>query len=102
MQMTQTNSFGSDPSISFAARFDKRIYRAAYRIDGLPYNGYWNDINPADIQNIAVLKDAASALYGARGANGVILLLPRARAAWRNESQHHGKVGCEHRRPHTV
>ena len=44
-------------------------------LDGLPYNGYLNDINPADIENITVLKDAASnALYGARGANGVIMI----------------------------
>lgn len=48
-------------------------------LDGLPYNGYWNDINPADIQNITVLKDAASnALYGARGANGVILITTKS------------------------
>lgn len=44
-------------------------------VDGMPYNGYFRDINPADIDNISVLKDAASnALYGARGANGVILI----------------------------
>lgn len=44
-------------------------------LDGLPFNGYINDINPADIENITVLKDAASnALYGARGANGVIMI----------------------------
>lgn len=44
-------------------------------VDGLPYNGYYNDINTADVANITVLKDAAScALYGARGANGVILI----------------------------
>lgn len=44
-------------------------------LDGLPYNGYLNDLNPADIENITVLKDAASnALYGARGANGVIMI----------------------------
>lgn len=34
-----------------------------------------NDINPSDIENISVLKDAsATAIYGARGANGVILI----------------------------
>lgn len=44
-------------------------------VDGLPYNGYWTDLNPNDIESISVLKDAASnALYGARGANGVILI----------------------------
>ncbi len=44
-------------------------------VDGLPYSGYYSDINPQDIESISVLKDAASnALYGARGANGVILI----------------------------
>ena len=44
-------------------------------VDGLPYSGYYSDLNPQDIESISVLKDAASnALYGARGANGVILV----------------------------
>lgn len=48
-------------------------------LDGLPYNGNLNDINPADIENITVLKDAASnALYGARGANGVIMITSKS------------------------
>jgi len=46
-----------------------------YVLDGIPYDGDINAINPADIENISVLKDAsASALYGARGANGVIMI----------------------------
>ena len=44
-------------------------------LDGLPYSGNYSDINPQDVESISVLKDAASnALYGARGANGVILI----------------------------
>ena len=46
-----------------------------YVVDGIPYAGGTNDINPADIQSIEVLKDAsATAIYGSRGANGVILI----------------------------
>ncbi len=46
-----------------------------YVVDGVPYNGDISAINPADIESTSVLKDAASAaLYGARGANGVILI----------------------------
>lgn len=45
-----------------------------YIIDGLP-NGDINMLNPADIESVDVLKDAASAaIYGARAANGVILI----------------------------
>ncbi len=48
-------------------------------VDGLVFNGNWRDINPADVDNISVLKDAASnALYGARGANGVIMITTKS------------------------
>lgn len=44
-------------------------------VDGVPYDGLLNSINPDDIESMTVLKDAASAaLYGARAANGVILV----------------------------
>lgn len=44
-------------------------------VDGVPYDGDLNTINNQDIESMTVLKDAASnALYGARGANGVILI----------------------------
>ncbi|MDE6459312.1 MAG: SusC/RagA family TonB-linked outer membrane protein [Paramuribaculum sp.] len=44
-------------------------------LDGVPYGGSINNINTADIESMTILKDAASnALYGARGANGVILI----------------------------
>lgn len=46
-----------------------------YIVDGMPYDGSMSDINPNDIESMSVLKDAAaSAIYGARGANGVILI----------------------------
>jgi len=46
-----------------------------YVIDGIIGAGDLNSINPADIQSIEVLKDASStAIYGSRGANGVILI----------------------------
>ena len=46
-----------------------------YVVDGAPFAGNINAINSADIQSISVLKDAAaSALYGSRGANGVIII----------------------------
>jgi TonB-linked SusC/RagA family outer membrane protein len=46
-----------------------------YVVDGAPYDGSLNSINTNDIESISVLKDATSAaLYGARGANGVIII----------------------------
>ena len=48
-------------------------------VDGSPYGGSLNDINPIDVESMTVLKDAAStALYGARGGNGVILVTTKA------------------------
>ncbi len=45
-----------------------------YIVDGFPVNSI-NDISPSDIQSIDVLKDASStAIYGSRGANGVIII----------------------------
>ncbi len=46
-----------------------------YVVDGIPFDGDISSINPADIESMSVLKDAAAAaLYGARGANGVIMV----------------------------
>ena len=44
-------------------------------LDGAPYSGNLSNLNPNDVESMTVLKDAASnALYGARGANGVIMI----------------------------
>ncbi len=46
-----------------------------YVVDGVPYDGSLNNISTSDIESVTVLKDAASsALYGSRGANGVIII----------------------------
>jgi len=49
-------------------------------LDGIPYDGDLNNISNQDIESMTVLKDAASsALYGARGANGVIIITTKKR-----------------------
>ncbi len=46
-----------------------------YVVDGFPYGGFVGDINTNDIESISLLKDASStALYGARAANGVVII----------------------------
>ena len=46
-----------------------------YVVDGAPYTSDISSINPADIESMTVLKDAAAtSIYGSRGANGVILI----------------------------
>ncbi len=47
-------------------------------VDGIPFNGNINDLNLDDVTSVEVLKDAsATAIYGSRGANGVILISTR-------------------------
>lgn len=44
-------------------------------LDGIPFSGSFSDIDPENVKSISVLKDAsATAIYGSRGANGVILI----------------------------
>ncbi|WP_026905405.1 SusC/RagA family TonB-linked outer membrane protein [Pedobacter glucosidilyticus] len=46
-----------------------------YVVDGVPFTGGLNSINPSDIQSVTVLKDAAAtSIYGARGSNGVVVI----------------------------
>ena len=53
-----------------------------YIVDGMPYDGVISDINPNDVESMSVLKDAsASAIYGARGANGVVLITTKRASA---------------------
>ena len=75
---TSSGSLDSSPSIrirgigTISSSVDKE---PLYIVDGVPYSGDLNNLNPADIESMTVLKDAASnALYGARGANGVIMI----------------------------
>ena len=64
-----------------------------YVIDGVA-GGSLDDINPADIETIDVLKDAASAaIYGARAANGVILVTTRQGKAGKIEVSYNGAFG---------
>lgn len=57
-----------------------------YVIDGVPVNGGMWYINPADVESIDVLKDAsATAIYGSRGANGVVMVTTRQAKEGRTE-----------------
>ena len=52
-----------------------------YVVDGVPYDGDVSSINPADVESTVLLKDAASAaLYGARAANGVVMITTKSGA----------------------
>lgn len=73
------NKPGAEPSVR--VRGNRSITgdnNPLYVIDGIPITGGFNDINPNDITSMEILKDAsATAIYGSRGANGVILITTR-------------------------
>ena len=73
---TSSGSLGSSPTIIIRGYTSINAGNAPlYVVDGVPYSGDINNISPADIESMTVLKDAASnALYGSRGANGVIMI----------------------------
>lgn len=67
-----------------------------YVIDGVPVTGGISEISPADIESMEVLKDAsATAIYGARGANGVILITTKQGKAGKTVIDYNGYVGAQ-------
>ena len=67
-------------------------------VDGVPYDGNISDINPQDVESMSVLKDAsASAIYGHRGANGVILITTKKGKAGDGLVRFEGRVGVNSR-----
>lgn len=63
-------------------------------LDGIPYSGSLGDIDPDIIENMSVLKDASSAaIYGSRGANGVILIQTKKGKQGKAMVTYKGQVG---------
>jgi TonB-dependent starch-binding outer membrane protein SusC len=63
-------------------------------VDGMAYGGSINDLNPENIASIDILKDAsATAIYGSRGANGVIIITTKRGTAQRATTTYNGYVG---------
>ena len=64
-----------------------------YVVDGVPYEGKIEAINPADVENISVLKDAtAASIYGARAANGVVVITTRSGKSGKTRIVYDGSV----------
>lgn len=63
-------------------------------LDGIPYSGSLGDLDPDIIENMTVLKDASSAaIYGSRGANGVILIQTKKGKIGKATVTYKGQVG---------
>src|SRR5690606_22192493 len=65
-------------------------------MDGIPIEGNLADINPADIESIEILKDAsATAIYGSRGSNGVVLITTRGGYEGGTQIEYSGFAGLQ-------
>lgn len=65
-----------------------------YVVDGVPYSGSITAINPSDIESTVILKDAtATAVYGSRGANGVVLIQTKDGVAGKSYIEVSAKTG---------
>ena len=94
VQITQSSSQpGKGFSVTIRGKGTIGNSSPLYVIDGVP-GGNIDGINPADIESIDVLKDAASAaIYGARGANGVILVTTKQGKMGKVELTYNGSMG---------
>jgi TonB-dependent starch-binding outer membrane protein SusC len=94
-QTTGTPGAGMDIRIRGAASITAGD-GALYVVDGNPIVGGINNINPNEIESISVLKDAsATALYGSRGANGVVLIETRKAAPGKTRLDYNAYYGVQ-------
>lgn len=76
--ISESGQPGSDSKIRIRGTGTVNDAGPLYIVDGMPSYSGINYLNPSDIESIEILKDAASAaIYGARGANGVVLVTTR-------------------------
>lgn len=67
-----------------------------YIIDGIPVTGNINSFNPADFESIQILKDASAAsIYGARAANGVVIITTKTGKPGRSQAVYDGYFGVQ-------
>lgn len=99
LNITQTSSDAEGNSISVQIRGQNSITAnnaPLVILDGIPYAGQLSEINPVEIASIEILKDASSAaIYGARAANGVILMTTKKGASGKPQITYDSYYGIE-------
>ena len=96
VNITQNNGFlGSGFKVNIRGIGTTGTFSPLYVVDGVA-NGSIDGLNPSDIESLDVLKDAASAaIYGARAANGVILITTKRGKTGVAEVSYDGYVGVQ-------
>ncbi|WP_344980513.1 TonB-dependent receptor, partial [Compostibacter hankyongensis] len=96
---TLQNSGAPGASLSVRVRGDNSLLggnEPLYVVDGFPYTGALNNLNPNDIQSIEVLKDASStAIYGSRGSNGVVMITTKRGGPGKTAIEYNGYYGIQ-------
>ena len=94
LTITRTTSRPTeDPTLSLRGGISTNDNKPLILIDGSEaYTWELNTINPNDIENISVLKDASASIYGARAAGGVILITTKRGKAERLTVTYNGAV----------
>jgi len=98
MQVTMgSGDPGSEPSIKIRGGTSiTQSNEPLYVVDGVPQTEGLAFLDPTDIESIDVLKDAsATAIYGARGANGVVLVTTKKMKSGKTTISYDGYVGAK-------
>lgn len=97
VQVTNSGGPGSVPRVIIRGVTTINGTDPLYVVDGVPIDGNINFLNQNDIENMEVLKDAsASAIYGTRGSNGVILVTTKKGKKGKTQFQFNSSVGFQH------
>jgi TonB-linked SusC/RagA family outer membrane protein len=95
----QSGEPGADPRIQVrAASSLSGDSQPLVVVDGYPISGGLGTLNPNDIQSLEILKDAASAaIYGSRGANGVILVTTKKGSSGKAQFSYNAYTGISNK-----
>ena len=93
VQIVNTGRAGQDPEIRMRGTNSINGYTPLYVVDGL-FTDNINYLNPADIESMEILKDPSSlAIFGVRGANGVIIISTKRAKEGKTTVNINGSVG---------
>ena len=97
VQITSTGGPGSVPRVIIRGVTTVNGSDPLYVVDGVPIKGNINFLNQNDIERIEILKDAsASAIFGTRASNGVILVTTKKGKAGKTQFQFNTSIGFQH------
>ncbi len=96
LQIISNGTPGSDPTFRIRGVGTINNNNPLYVIDGVPTDGGLNQMNMDDVESIQILKDAsATAIYGSRGANGVVIITTKQGASGKSQINFNAYYGIQ-------